>query len=299
MKKILLLLTYLFFSGCTLTNLSAKGSTNHKITILDQRSLAYPTNQDIPFAEISDLAYNPHTHQLYMIGDKGYFYTFNASFSNKINQLDYRHAYTIKHHPDSEGLTLDHQGRLFISFEKQPKISQISTKGKLLRTLKLPKKLRNKKSYKNSNSIFEALTYHPQYGLLTAAEHPINKGKNNLQTIYALRGKEWHFNMENHPNNAITAMEVMDDNNLLVVERAYHGFSQPFIVSLKKVYLDRCNRQHFCPSTLLASFNSAKGWGYNNFEGLAKVGKNRYIMISDNNDLAFFSTTLLYFKVNP
>jgi hypothetical protein len=299
MKKILLLITYLLFSGCTLTSLMARGSTNHKITILDQRTLSYEVRQKIPFSEISDLAYNPKTHQLYMIGDKGYLYAFRASFSQKIDQLDYLHGYNIKHHPDSEGLTFDKRGKLFISFEGSPRISEISQKGEILQNLKLPKKLRPKKSYKNSNSIFEALAYHPRYGLLTAAEHPINRGKNRLQTIYSLNGKVWHFMMEPYPNGAITAMEVMDDNNLLVIERAYNGLSKPFVVTLKKIYLNRCNSKDFCKSQLIASFSSAEGWGYNNFEGLTKVGKNRYIMVSDNNKRAIFPTLLLYFKVNP
>ncbi len=304
-KHILHASILLILSGCTLTNLAAKGNQNHHITILDQKTLIYPKRQNIPFSELSDLAYNPKNHTLYMIGDKGYLYQFHAKFNQKIEQLNYLKAFHIKErnnqikHPDSEGLTLDKNHNLIISFEGYPRISKLSKKGKILRNYQLPQRLQKKRSYKNSNSIFEAVAYHPRYGILTAAEHPINKTPNSHQTIYALNGKVWHFRMQPYPNSAITAMEVMDDGNLLIIERAYNGLSKPFVVCLTKLYLNRCNTKHECQTQNIATFNSAKGWGYNNFEGLTKVGKNRYVMISDNNNRSILPTTLLYFKVNP
>jgi len=291
----------LFFSGCTLTNLSANGSKNQKITILDQRSLTYPVRQGIPFAEISDIAYNPQTKKLYMIGDKGYFYTFDAVFSNKIKQLRYNQAFTIKNSKplDIEGLTMDGNHQLIASFEQTPRILKISPKGLLRAPYTLPKKLQNNRAYQGRNKMLEAVAYHPKYGILTAAEYPLNKQNKQHQTIYDLHGKEWHFEMEPYPNSAITAMTVTDDQNLLVIERSYQGLSKPFVITLKKIYLNQCNKQHHCKDEVLATFNSAKGGGYNNFEGLTKVGKNRYVMVSDNNNLALLPTTLLYFKVNP
>ncbi len=306
MKKLLLFsLISLFLFGCTLTNLSAKGEKNNKITILDQRTLLYPKKGGIPFSELSDIAYNKKNKKLYMIGDKGYLYTFLASFSTKIDQLRYLEAKAIRDrknkiiHPDSEGLSLNQKDQLIISFEKVPQISRINRRGKILSNYRLPKKLRERKHYKNSNSIFEAVTYHPHYGVLTVAEYPINREKNNHQTIYSLKGKEWHFRTQSYANSAITAMEVMDDNNILLIERSYNGLSKPFIITLKKVYLNKCDSKKLCQSKVLATFNSAKGWGYNNFEGLAKVGKNHYVMVSDNNRRTLLPTTLLYFKVNP
>ncbi len=306
MKNLILFsLIFLLFSGCTLTNLSAKGSKNHQITILDQATLEYPKKGGIPFSELSDLSYDSKNKKLYMIGDKGYLYTFSALFSNKIGRLKYLHAYPIKDqknrstHPDSEGLTLNQDNQLIVSFEKQPQISKVTPKGKIISNYKLPKNLRGRNHYKNANSIFEAVAYHPHYGILTASEYPINKQKNSHQSIYSLKGKVWHFRTQPYANSAITAMEIMDDNNILLIERSYNGLSKPFIITLKKIYLNKCNRKKLCQSQVLATFNSAKGWGYNNFEGLAKVGKNRYLMVSDNNRRSLLPTTLLYFKVNP
>lgn len=305
MKKSIILLTLLFLlSGCTITNLMAKGRTNKKITILEQISLEYPTKNGIDFFGISDLAYDTKNSKLYMIGDRSTFYTFSAKFDKKIKDLKYLSSHKIKNSKeksdyDSEGLTFNNKNELIISFEGQAKIANISKRGKVMKSHTLPKKLRPKANYKSKNKMLESIAYHSKYGILTASEYPLKKSKKNFQTIYSLKGQEWYFKMEKHPNSAITALEVMDDNNILVLERAYNGYSKPMFISLKKVYLNKCNVKRECKSELLASFSSDEGYGYNNFEGLAKVGKNRYLMISDNNGHDILPTTLTYFRVKP
>jgi len=278
-------------------------SSKNKITILDEKSLSYPHKNAIPFSEISDISYNQKNKKLYMIGDKGNFYIFNANFSDKIKQMKYLNAFKVKEKKkvkkyDIEGLTHDNRGELYVSFEGYPRISKISKKGYLSSNQKLTKELRSKKNYRGSNKIFEALAWHSKYGLLTAGEYPLHKKDKTKQTIYSVKGKKWHFKAQNHQNNAITAIEVMDDNNLLILERAYAGLSKPFVVTLKKLYLNKCDKKRNCQSEVLASFNSYDGWAVNNYEGLAKVGKNRYLMVSDNNNKFILTTQLIYFKVN-
>jgi hypothetical protein len=304
-KNIILSIIFILFLGCTLTPIVAKGTINKKVTILEQRVLVFENRGDIPFEGISDLDYDSKNHKLYMIGDRGYFYVFDAKFDKKsIKELKYKKAYhirTIKNniiHPDIEGLTHDNKGNLILSFERVPKVEIVSKDGKLVNYLNIPKKLRKKSIYKSSNSMFEGVAFHPKYGVLLAVERPINHQKNTKQTIYSLRGKEWHFKAESYPNSSVTALEIMDDGNILLIERAYNGLANPFYITLKKVYLNRCNKKRECKSEVLATFSSADGWGYNNFEGLAKVGKNRYVMVSDNNGRSILPTNLTYFRVN-
>ena len=247
------------------------------------------------------------THKI--VNCRSTFYTFSEKFNKQIKNLKYLSAYKIKNSKnksdyDSEGLTLDGKNQLIISFEGQAKIANLSKDGKVMKNYILPKKLRPKANYQNRNKMLESIAYHSKYGILTASEYPlkyknIKQSKKNLQTIYSLKGQEWYFEMEKYPNSAITALEVMDDNSILVLERAYNGYSNPMFTSLKKVYLNKCSKKRECKSELLASFSSDDGYGYDNFEGLAKVGKNRYLMISDNNGHDILSTTLTYFKVNP
>ena len=307
MKNLLTVIPFLFLAiGCTLNNAfaHANGMPNKSaITILDERRLIYPPKETIPFSEISDLSYDNKTHRLYMIGDKGNFYIFSADFKEKITKLNYLYAYRIheKKRPskyDTEGLTEDNRGNLYISFEHSPRIASVSKKGYLKKNQRLTKELRDKKNYQSRNKMFEALAWHKKYGLLTVAEFPLHKKKTTQQTVYSLKGKRWHFNAEAYKNSAVTAIEVMDNNHLLILERAFTSVFEPMHITLKRLYLNRCNKKHFCKTEVLITYTGQAGMNISNYEGLAKVGKNRYLMVSDNNNKAILSTKLIYFKVN-
>ncbi len=279
------------------------------IKILDQKELSFHTIKGIKFSEISDLAYYPKKKKLFMVSDEGKLFTFKAEFGNKITCLKAVDAVELvkkngkafkRWRHDSEGLALDGKGRLLISFEGKPKIGYFHKNshkyGEMIRTYRLPPKLRKRKNYRSGNKSLEALAWHPKYGILTAAEWPLKNRDKHDQTIYALNGKEWHFKAEKEKNSAISAIEVMDDGNLLVLERSFSGLLNPFVITLKKVYLSKC-RHGICQSQVLAKLNSHKGWSVDNFEGLTKVGKHRYLMVSDDNDNFFQKTLLIYFEV--
>ena len=283
---------------------------NLGICILDQKELSFLEVGGVKFSEISDLAYNKRTDSLFMVSDEGKLFEFSAVFTDKIEKLKPIKAGRLlkkngrkfkKWRQDSEGMTLDDKGRLLISFEEKPKVGWFhknSNKyGRMIHKYKLPKKLRNIKNYRSKNKGLEALAWHKDYGILTAAEWPIKRDNKKFQTIYSLGGKEWHFKAEPEGNSAIAAIEVMEDGNILVLERSFTGYLNPFVVTLKKVYIHRC-RKRMCPTRVLAKMSTHKGWNIDNFEGLAKVGKHRYVMISDDNDNFFQKTLLIYFKVN-
>jgi len=304
MKQILILtILYLSITGCSATKLKARDVAHHKVIILDQLRLNYPNKDQIPFGGISDLAYDTKNNNLYMIGDRSYLYHFKIKLGKTIQKLTYHNAYRLTNQDgkvlnlDSEGLDLNHKKELIVSFERHARVSKINTKGKIYQNLKIPPKLQSRKIYKNSNSMFEAIVYHKKYGILLAAEHPIKKRKNTKQTIYSLDGKEWHFDAESYPNSAVTALEVIDDNTLLVLERAFNGLSNPIYITLKRVSLNKCNKDNQCSSEVLRTFSSPHGLGVGNFEGLTKVAPNRYLMVSDNNEHPLISTSLVYFEL--
>ena len=280
-----------------------------KIHILDQKELNYRVIDGLKFSEISDIAYLPEKEKLFMISDEGILFVFHAKFGKKIEALKPLAAAKLtkkggkafkKWRRDSEGLTLDGKGRLLVSFEGKAKIGWFHKNsekiGQRIKKYKIPSILKNPKHYRSKNKSLEALAWHPKYGVLTVAEWPLKKDDKKKQTIYALNGKTWHFKAEPEPRSAVSAIEVMDDGNLLVLERSYTGLMDPFVITLKKVYLNQC-RKGWCHTEVLAKMNSHKGWDVDNFEGLARVGKNRYVMISDDNDNFFQRTLLIYFEV--
>jgi hypothetical protein len=298
-------------AGITSINItpSLKDNTFMGIKILDQKKLSFEMIKGVKFTEISDIAYYTKKEKLFMVSDEGKLFIFKAKFGDKIELLKAIDAVKLtkkngkkfkKWRCDSEGMTLDGKDRLLISFEGKAKIGYFHKNsdqyGRMIRKYRLPKKLRDSKNYRSRNKSLEALAWHPKYGILTAAEWPLKKENKKKQTIYALSGKEWHFKAEDEAKSAISAIEVMDDGNLLVLERSYTGLLNPFVVTLKKIFLDKCEHG-MCQSKVVAKLNSHKGWDVDNFEGLAKVGENRYVMISDDNDNFFQKTLLIYFEV--
>lgn len=281
-----------------------RDQTFGSVRILDQKEIILESIDGIRFAEASDLAYDSKKQRLYMVGDKGILYIFKALFSDKIETLSPLHAYRLtkekgrhfRKKVDSEGLTLDEQGNLLISFERKPKIGTFATQGERITRHKLPHPLSNRKHYRGTNKMLESVALHPQYGILTASEFPLKRHKLHYQTLYALSGKQWHFLAEPERKSAVTAIEVMDDGNLLVLERAYTKLTEPRTITLKKLYLDHPN-QGLYPSKVLLKMPSDKGWHNDNFEGLTKIAPHRYLMVSDDNNNFFQRTLLIYFEV--
>jgi len=277
---------------------------NGKVKFIKVQKLNYHF-EDAKFAELSDLAYSPKTSTLYMVSDKGSLFAFRAKFSNTDYKLTPIKGYKLRSRKgkrlkrwkrDSEGLALDSQNNLYISFEGKPKVFLVSKTGQKLIKIHLPKELK-KRNLRSRNKSLEALAWHPKYGLLTALEYPKKGDAMQDQTIYSINGKKWHLKMEPVRHNAITAIEVMDDGNLLILERAYNGFFGKFQVNLVKMYIKGCKPNTFCKKEKLLTIDSAKGWTVENFEGLSRVGKNRYLMISDDNDGFLMPTVLVYFEV--
>ncbi len=280
-----------------------------KIKFLDQKQLMYDYIDGVKFSELSDLAYFVPTQELFMISDEGKLFSFKAIFSDRIEKLEPLFAVKLrkkhgkkfkKWRRDSEGMTLDGDGHLLISFEGKAKIAWFhknsDKKGQMIRTYRLPKILKKSENYRSRNKSLEALAWHSKYGILTATEWPLKRDHKKRQTLYALSGKKWHFKAEPEAKSAIAAIEVMEDGNVLVLERSFTGYMNPFIITLKKVYLNTC-KNGMCKTERLLKMNSHQGWDVDNFEGLARVGKNRYVMISDDNDNFFQKTLLIYFEV--
>jgi len=280
------------------------------IHILDQKKLSYGRIDGVKFAELSDVTYDNKTGILYFVGDKGSLFSFRAKFTDKIEVLKPLEAKKLRNKKgkrlkkwkrDAEGLTLDGKRKLLISFEGDAKIGWFHKNSKkagyLIKKYKLPKLLKHSRNYRSINKSLEALAWHPRYGVLTATEWPLKKDDKKKQTIYALSGKRWHFKAEPEAKSAVVAMEVMDDGNVLVMERSFTGYLEPFIITLKKVMIHGCKQGSMCPTKVLAKMNSHKGWDVDNFEGLAKVGKHRYVIVSDDNENFFQKTLLLYFEV--
>ena len=268
----------------------------------------------IPVKELSGIAWDNDEKILYTVSDEGYLYHLEVTINN--NQLDgVKVIFAVKlvdssgnplkgKYRDSEGLsTLNtnngKQGdtQLFISFENKPRIVKFSTKGRMISAIKLPKKINKKSKFRHKNKALESVAYHPKYGVITAAEYPIKYRTQTIQTLFSSTGKEWSFERSKAPNSGITGLEILENGDVLVLERAYKNPFIPVVINLRRLQLDQCNKDRLCKAEAIARFDASDGWSIDNFEGLAHYKDNQYFMISDDNNSIFQKTILVLFEV--
>ena len=191
-----------------------------------------------------------------------------------------------KSHRDSEGLCLV-GNNLLISFEKKPRVHMYSTLGVKIKKQKIHKDLRKIKKYRSPNKALEAVAYNERYGIVTAPEKSLLKLDEKLHTLYS-KTNTWTL----PSSGSITALEFMSKDKVMILQRKFNTFTRRRVSIISSLNL---KNSHY---KVLAKLDSADGWDIDNFEGLTKVDRNRYLMISDDNDSFFQKTLLVLFEVN-
>ena len=269
-----------------------------KVEVLEVVDLDSIKFDNIVFNEISGATYDSKNHILYLVSDKGILYRFRATFDNKVHlkpidahYIRRRNGKRVKvRERDVEDIAITNSGNLYVSTEYKPKVLKITKDGVKIKRIKLPKDLENAK-LRSDNKSLESLTYNSKYGLLMALELPPKGVKKSHQTIYSLGKKRWRYKSAEVKNSSITAIESIDKNRILVLERAFNGIFGANAITLQLLNLKN-GKQRF----LWQMDNRNKYM--DNFEALAKVGKNRFIIISDDNGNFFQRTLLIYLKID-
>jgi len=268
------------------------------INILDSKELRFEALDGIEVTELSALAYKDST--LYALSDKGYLYHFDINIKkSKIKKLSLKKAFKLKSRSnktlkkkkrDSEGLVfLDDD--LLISFERKHRVELFSLNAVKIKKIKINKSLSDSENYESKNKGLEAVAYSKKFGVVTAPELPLKYATKEYHTLYA-KDKTWKFKAE----GSITALEFMDKNRVLVLLREFNQFTRKRVTTLSEVNLNECIKS-VCKSKVLARLDSSDGWKIDNFEGLTKVGKNRYLIVSDDNGSFFQKTLLVLFEI--
>lgn len=293
--KFLYILSLLFINLYSYT-ICANGESQcriDKIKILDTKKFDF---SDKRLTEFSALVYKDK--QLYMLSDKGRLLHFELLIKNdKIQKLTFKESYSLKDkkgkrlrkkYRDSEGM--DFYGKqLLISFEGKNRVESYDLYGNYCKSIKLNKKLRKNEAYESKNKGLESVAYSHLYGVITAPEKPLKKKKKHK--IYS-RDFVWKFDAP----GAIADMKFIDTHNVMVLMKESGVFAIDVTTTILKIDLSHCINQT-CKAESLARMDSRKGWHIDNFEGLAKVGDNRYLMVSDNNDSLLQKTLLVLFEI--
>ena len=322
----ILLLSALFLVACSTvansnsyaTNITPEGFSGTKhmnIRLLGSLGISSARVDGLPVVELSDLAWDADAKNLYAISDDGYLYTIKLTVNNRLTKAKIIKAVRLKGADkkplrgafnDPEGLTIrnarnnnPNDAELIISFEGKSRTSRYSTSGNYLGNWPLTKHLQNHRNFRHGNKMLESITLHPTYGALVAAELPLKASPVNTQSIYSDKGMSWHFPRLNAAESSITALEVLNNGDVLVLERAYSGMFSPLVISLRQVQLNQCNKLNHCKVRDLAIFSSGDGWNMDNFEGLTHLQGNQYLMVSDDNKSPLQQTLMVMFEILP
>ena len=312
----LLLLTTACASPLTervpLSDHTAAGDRYQGIRLLGTLRLPAADINGLKVEGLSALAWDQDEQRLYALSDLGRLFHLKVRFDDGLlAAVEFVDAYPLqgsdgrslgKAWTDSEGLTLldsddgtSGNSRLVISFETRPRLVTYTPDGRWLANLDLPKPLNNRNFYRDGNRALEAVTLHPDYGLLVAPERPPGNGHGEQLPIYALDGRHWSYPLYPAANSSLVAMEALPDRSLLTLERAFNGLTRPLIISLRRTRLPDSSTE---PLTVedLAVFDTTQGWLLDNFEGLTRLQDRQFCMISDDNQQFLQSTLLVCFE---
>ncbi len=283
-----------------------------QLQVLDDAVIQGTVVNGLRISELSGLAWDQDEQLLYAVSDQGEIFHFRL-------QLDAGHIQAVEPvfaarlldsrgnvlHPyrrDAEGLLAlnANNGRhgdtqLVISLEGEPRLVRFTPQGRALKNISVPAPLRDIHALRSGNRGLESVAIHPRYGFITAPELPLKGQPDNLRTLYSTSGRQWSFMAYPAQNSGISALETLPDGNMLILERAWSGFPNPLVVSLRYLDFARCSRDGACHADNLAVFSSLLP--LDNFEGLTALGGGRYLMVSDDGGGDFQRTVLRLFTI--
>lgn len=157
-----------------------------------------------------------------------------------------------------------------------PAVERFSVDGRRLSNDALPGPLVEKKNYGGDNDRIEAVTFSQSEGLIAAPEEPLLNRPEDIHTIFAASGKTWSFLRQK--GSSLKAMEVLPDGNLLILERLKVA-KDTYIDSLRTIDVSACGNATVCNVSALPILSGE--FPSDNFEGLARVATDRFVLVPD------------------
>lgn len=252
-------------------------------------------------SSLSDLAWDEDERILYAVSDKGALFSLRPLFKNDtlvdilildaVPLRDIKSGSPLKGRAaDAEGMDILNGGngrkgdtQLLVSFERLPRIVRYRPNGQAIAEHALPAPLARIEHYRNANKALESVANSLRYGIVTAPEQPLKEGSARL---FALSGRRWSYS----PDDAIVSLKE-HGGRLLVLTRDYQPLARRTAIAVKRMDLSAGAAAR---AETLISLDSAQGWRLDNFEGLSVHRDRRVFLISDNNELFFQRTLLMY-----
>jgi hypothetical protein len=156
--------------------------------------------------------------------------------------------------------------------------------------------LADAKQYSKKNSRLEAVAFDKRHGMLTAPERPLVGQPENLHTLYAADGTSWSFEAF-QPDSRLKAIQKLPDGNLLILERTREEKGGASTARLRYLDFAACSAKGECQLTELSA--APDEMLVNNFEGLARLSDDLFLIVTDKTRKDAEPTTFVLFKVTP
>lgn len=276
----------LLLAVCLLLSGAAAAQTI-SMTVYDQIEIARTPVGDVRPDELSALAWDADEQLLYAVSDKGRVFHYRLVLNGtRIRELTPLYGAALvaadgtRQRFNAEGLTLigaDNGRRgdtqLLMTIENGQRLMRFTPQGRALGEQELPAPLADTDNYRGSNNGLEAVAVHARHGILVAPQQSLRGSPSYLHTVYAVNGKTWAF--ERAPGGEVKAIEALDDGGLLVLERPRGAGAR-----LRRVDLGACGGDTPCAVTDLLDPGALAV--SDNYEGLARLPGNLFLIVSDN-----------------
>jgi hypothetical protein len=280
--------------------------------------LELPTVQvgDARLSQLSGLAWDDDDGILYAVSDKGWLFHLRPELQGDmlrsvqlLNAVPLRELGSNKplrgKRADAEGLDIvnGRNGRpgdaeLLIGFERLPRIMRYRPDGNALSEQAFPAPLNDPRSYRSSNKMVEALCLDAKLGVLVAPEVPLAGEREDETRIYSLSGESWRYPLQ--PGHRITAMECLGAGEVLVLETDFGRLLAHSAIELKLARLaSNPGKNAAAQIETVAQLDTGRGYAIDNFEGLTRHRGMRFFVVTDDNDLFFQRTLMLYIELLP
>ncbi len=296
-------------NALTLTPAQLKFYEQNNFKILGILQLDSNIAANYRLVEFSGIAWDNDEQDLIILSDRGFIIHTKPIFNKNqlidiellsYHQLENKDGKKLRHSAsDSEGLALINSKNnryddteLIISFERKPRVIHYTSEGKFISKKPVNNVLNNINNYKSSNKALEAITLHNQFNIITGPERPLDNSNNSL-SLHTLNDKQWFFRPSNENYGSLVGLTTLPNNKIIALERIFPGI---FAGISNVIHLISLDENSLKQETLL-KLEPADGYFNENFEGISWHNKNRFFMISDNNDNPFQRTLLIYFEI--
>ncbi len=284
-----------------------------RIRFLGMLELPDIKHNGVRLSQLSGLAWDDDDDILYVMSDKGGLFHLRPEFNGDIlTGLRLLQAVALQEpgsnkplkrpYADSEGLDIlkgrngqKGDAELVISFERFPRIARYRPDGRAISEYPLPAPLNDARMYQDSNKMLESVCVDSKLGILTVPEVPLKGEPQGITHLFSLNGKTWVYPLP--PGNRISALECLGNNRVMALESNFTGVLGHLQVFLKLATLSPDGSSEPVHVETAVTFDTSKGHQIDNFEGLARHQGNRFFIVSDNNDMFFQRSLLMYFEL--